>query len=361
MHSNMLATNCTSAYIFSFEPCESRRPPRVAEPAAMGQRATPASSATPAPPVGYKQKLAWAASRAAEQTPPSSLARVLLTKWAWGDISTPMLQQIAQAAVQDGASHVELVKLAKLGHSGQYPGNMHAELARKLAKSHVAECLRDVRVHLKSLGQGVLSATHSVLLPHELFAAMYREHHDKFVEHLLGGADENIGLFWDAMSDHPCYVQHPLRKRQDHCTTCIPISVHGDGVTISGVGRSWSKSVDVYSWSSMLGHGNTLQTNFMAWLLFWKLRIPVAGMDAFDKISKLFCWSLYWLFIGQWPQRCADGSDSSDPKAGTPLADGFYCALWGIRADLEHMAKCFGFPHPAASRPQRQTLDRHMG
>jgi len=52
---------------------------------------------------------------AANASPGSALASLLLTSWAWGQISTPMVQRIASAAVEDGLDLPEVKKLAKLG------------------------------------------------------------------------------------------------------------------------------------------------------------------------------------------------------------------------------------------------------
>ena len=319
----------------------------------MGKRAAPSSSASARPPQGgYKQKLAWAETQSEEPPKKSVIADFLICRWAWGDISTPMVQAIAECATKDGAAGDDLQMLARLGSSGKYKQNMHAELVRNLGESHVSGCLRSSFVPLKIPGSVTIRSVETlVLLPHEVFACLYEHHQEAFMERLLGGSTENIARFWSEMKSHPGFARHPLKDRQDHATKCVPLSIHGDGVAVSGVGRSWGKSVDVYSWNSMLGRDSTLVTNFLSWMMFWKLRAPVQGMDAFDKLSKLFCWSLYWLFIGVWPKRDVSGRPITNEKAGRPLAGGFYAAVWSIRADLEHMAKCFGFPYPASTSP----------
>lgn len=320
---------------------------------AMGKRAASSSSASVRPPQGgYKQKLAWAGAQSGEPPKTSCLAAFLISRWAWGDISTPMVQAIAACAAQDGAAGDDLQRLARLGNSGRYKQNMHTELVRHLGESHLSGCLRSSLVPLKVPGSSTITSLETlILLPHEVFASLYEHHQEAFVERLLGGSADKITEFWSDMTSHPGFARHPLKDRADYTTRCVPLSVHGDGVAVSGVGRSWGKSVDVYSWNSMLGRGNTLATNFLSWMLFWKLRTAAAGMDAFDKLSKLFCWSLYWLFIGVWPKRDVAGNPILSEKAGRPLAGGFYAAVWSLRADLEHMAKCFGFPYPASASP----------
>ena len=38
----------------------------------------------------------------------------------------------------------------------------------------------------------------------------------------------------------------------------MPISLHGDGVPVTGVGRSWSKSYDALTWTSCVASGDTV-------------------------------------------------------------------------------------------------------
>ena len=47
----------------------------------------------------------------------------------------------------------------------------------------------------------------------------------------------------------------------------MPISLHGDGVLVTGVGRSWSKSYDVLTWTSCVASGDTVSmSNFIVGL-----------------------------------------------------------------------------------------------
>ena len=72
------------------------------------------------PPGGAIQKLQWSRARSSAPTN-SALARLLLVSWGFGFISTPFLQQIAAAAVQDGARGDGLQMLANLGAPAATP------------------------------------------------------------------------------------------------------------------------------------------------------------------------------------------------------------------------------------------------
>ena len=107
----------------------------------------------------------------------------------------------------------------------------------------------------------------------------------------------------------------------------------------------------MYSWASLLGKGNTISTNFLICLNFWKLNVNLAGMNAFEEFSKTLRWSLYWLFLGVWPKRDVNAKQLTDDQAGKPLANGFYAVLWVLRGDLEHISKAFKLNNSGSSSP----------
>lgn len=162
--------------------------------------------------------------------------------------------------------------------------------------------------------------------------------------------------FWKDMQGNPFYLTHPVRERGGHDLRAIPLSLHGDGVPVSGVGKSWSKSLDIYSWTSMLAHGQTVDTMYLIYLLNPKLCVKLPGRDLQSEFFQVLKWSFYWLFLGQWPRR--DHKEQPYPpgspeaqKAGSPLAGGFFGVLWCIKGDLEHMTKVFGLPRWDSQNP----------
>ena len=82
------------------------------------------------------QASAVASTQAEEnlQAPKDQLAKLLIAKWAWSHMSTPTLQALALAAREDEAKGRLLRFLAKLGVSGQRPGNMHRDIVVCLRK-----------------------------------------------------------------------------------------------------------------------------------------------------------------------------------------------------------------------------------
>lgn len=56
------------------------------------------------------------------------LAHLLLEKRAWGAISSTFVQQIAAAAIADGATCTKLDRLSRIGNNGLTPGNCDRDL-----------------------------------------------------------------------------------------------------------------------------------------------------------------------------------------------------------------------------------------
>lgn len=286
----------------------------------------------------------------------SALADLLVAKWAWGVFSAPMVQQLAEAAEKDGNTTPQITKLAALGARGLYPGNCHADLQRQLRPTPVQVALTPMTVTVLRPPNGYWTGQHFALWPHELFAAIFAHHPKVFNDRLLGGNGGNLGHFWASMQGNPAYATHPVRDRAGHQSKAVPLSLHGDGVPVVGVGKAWSKSMDVYSWASMLSTGRTAENMFLIYLLNPKLCVTLPGKNMQEHFFKLLKWSLYWLFLGVWPRR--DHNEAPYPagspeaaRAGAPLANGYFGVLWCIKGDLEHMHKVYRLPRWDSPNP----------
>lgn len=296
--------------------------------------------------------------RAQEAPAESHLARLLLNLWSWGEISTPLLQKIAKAAVDDGIRLRDLESLAHLGSTGAYPGNMHRELCSKLKESVVSSSQSTIEVVYKNVrgSFGAFLRRHvPILLPHELFSAIYHKYPEAFVSSILGGGPHNIKEFWSAMRGSRYFANHPFAARRDLQSKGVPLALHGDGVSVVGVKKTWCKSVDAYSWSSLLAKGELITTNFLVFIGYWQLMLSQPDLNTHNTFSKLLAWSFYWLAVGKWPTRDVHGNPYPEhsPQARRAreqvyLAGGYYGVLYIIRGDLEHMHKAYNFPSAGA-------------
>ena len=83
-----------------------------------------------------------------------------------------LVQQLAGAAVRDGAAKEDLKMLAALGSHGQYPGNCHSELLSKLAPTYVHTAIRMMPALIKKPHAMLQQCNMPVLLPHQVFAVL---------------------------------------------------------------------------------------------------------------------------------------------------------------------------------------------
>ena len=162
----------------------------------------------------------------------------------------------------------------------------------------------------------------------------------QFVSKLLGGSEDNVLAFWDAMAQlpqQPDYAAHPMHthNRFSFRRRAVPISVHGDGTMTTGLGKAWGKMADAVSWSSCLARGATaVLTHFI--ILFMMDGLMTSGPNGNlteDAYWKEVCWSLYWCYQGVHPDRGSDGvlyqHGPEFERRLTPLTDGFCSCLVG--------------------------------
>ena len=276
----------------------------------------------------------------------SILAYHLVNLVMWGLLSGVRCQQIAQWAVQDGLDHPEIVILAKLGTSGRHKQNVYSELLRRIPLPRITAALTRITIPVKklfSVSNGF--AQKIILLPHLLLAHLYKHHIHHFRNRILGGSESNIEDFWESQSRHPALVGHPMKRnhrlRGNYKRKAVPIALHGDGVATTAVGKSYSKSVEGFSWQSclMMGRGGVTLTNFLICMIFKNALEGSPETQA--EIWLWMCWSLYWAYQGTHPTHGPDGSEYTTgieaDLAGTELAGGYFFVLWAIRGDLEYM------------------------
>ncbi|CAJ1345031.1 unnamed protein product [Effrenium voratum] len=223
--------------------------------------------------------------------------------FAWGDFSPQCVQKIAALACADmqaareGRSFPDLEQLASLGTSGAHPNKCYADLMNK--------------------------------------------------------------LHGNATTPEPCqgsaqFEQHPLRWQGDYRTHLIPLSMHGDDVPITGIGKGWVQKLTTFQWSSLVAYGqSTIDWLFWIWASFEKARQGGAAHGGtLHEFFAILRWSLDSLFSGVWPSEdWYSPSSREGRRAGTFLANGYRAVLWAIIGDLDYLAAVFGFPRHNAAKP----------
>ena len=137
---------------------------------------------------GIQQRRAAAENAVAQPEEPSRLAALLLNSWVWGDMSALQLQKIAEAALADGAEHRDLRQLASIGSHGRAPNHCHRDLVEyRLRRPEIQGALSDITVWMRKPPLHTVMANQKILLPHELFAAIFQHHPEAFTSKILGG------------------------------------------------------------------------------------------------------------------------------------------------------------------------------
>ena len=184
----------------------------------------------------------------------------------------------------------------------------------------------------------------TVLWPHELFAGLWTFHRDGFVKWVLGGDAAAVPTFWRTMPQRPGMNSKPGWDQM-----CVPLALHGDGVAITNIRGSGSKSIDVLSWSSLLSSGKTRFTTFLIYFSFTHL-VKKSGLAmSWSTFWRQLCRSLRILYDGVWPATTMTGAP--DPRAGTPLAGGYYGLIYVNKGDLEWMSAHFRLAHGSSRSP----------
>ena len=158
-----------------------------------------------------------------------------------------------------------------------------------------------------------------MLLPHALFADIYHKY-PRTWRMTLRGENGKLDEFWVAQTLHHPLLEdpdHPLKTRDT--SRCIPLCLHGDEVPISGLGKTWVKKMCNFSWSSLLRCGNTKDSSYWIWGMLEKVGVTAEGDEAanlhrsqknrtLQRFFRILQWSLFWLWMGVWPESDVDGN-----------------------------------------------------
>ena len=149
-------------------------------------------------------------------------------------------------------------------------------------------------------------------------------------------------LIWLTFGKH-----HPMALKPQWMANHVPISVHGDGVPVIGIGRAASKSLDCYSMNGVLAQGATVDIKVLLFSFFEanKVVTKTEPTDTMLCVWRLLMWSFDHLFRGVHPETPFGKSDgwplgSAEAElAGKPLADGMCGVIWLLKGDLDHFTK----------------------
>ena len=104
--------------------------------------------------------------------------------------------------------------------------------------------------------------------PHVSFARCF-ETKDIWREMILPDEDA-LEYFWNEQlrARSPRLENNPMTSVVNWKRRFVPLFMHGDGCPVVGVGKSWGKSMDSFSWGSMLVRGCTKAVSMLNCAIF---------------------------------------------------------------------------------------------
>lgn len=259
---------------------------------------------------------------------PSKLVQNLLKDFAWGGMSAQKLQEICQCSVQDlkvlrkvmadeglplpQKTPVEKDQeaVASIGVGGQYSNKCYSDLMKKVEGNiSLPQPYRTIMKFAK-LGDQV----QEMLLPREMFSAFFQY---KATWKKVVVPDQSLLLkFWKAQELHPQWKGHPVESLTNaQLKMVVPISLHGDEVPVTGIGKQWSRKMVNFSWHSLISTTASVQdSQFFIWALFDKAGLngdeeTEEGYNTLWKFFEILAWSLDSLFKGTYPTHDVHGHE----------------------------------------------------
>ena len=98
------------------------------------------------------------------------------------------------------------------------------------------------------------------------------------------------------------FQRHPIKDLDDFAKWCVPVGIHGDATPAMGVGKSWAKMMDIWSWHSLLVKSQSQLTMFLILCVHSVLRSVESGQNTLDTAFKKMRWSFDACWEGRHPK-----------------------------------------------------------
>ena len=305
----------------------------------------------------------------------SKLGDLLLDLAGWKYISPQLVQTIAWAAFISICAAVQLATsftpeqveafaasacpdlaiLKDLGTSGVHSGNVNRDFLNKLGPQAVSSTRKMIPLKLPP-GKMPKMVEQLFCFPHSMLQKLSQIGGKVWEDRVCPGG-ERLVKFWTSMRGHPNYTHvrdsFVARGIHDWEECVVPLKLYGDGCPVTGVGKSWGKSMTTYTFSSLVSVGTTLETVFLIWSVFTAL------MSA-SVLKKWNTQAQFWKELKHSLDACGKGArldhDSDGKlygaatvlgkKAGTVLCTVagkvYYFVVFLLTGDLEWFYKELG-------------------
>ena len=272
----------------------------------------------------------------------SALADLLISSWVWGHISATMVQKVAQAAKQDVESSGISQKiwsweiLSQLGTAGANPQNIRRDLERKLP-APLCQCtsfMVPLRLPLTGGRAQVGNVQLPILLPETSFNNLWKNK-DAWKEMILPRPEE-LEMFWSAVCEHPCVINHPMKNLNSWSKRCIPLALHGDGASVTQQIGSGSKSCLFISYRSLMASSGKSKNKHILIAAAWTHH-AAKDVNGFNTDAKI------WSIIANSFKRILQSEGQS--------TGGFIAVPCFSTGDLEYFSSWHRCPHWTSAKP----------
>ena len=217
----------------------------------------------------------------------SALALHLALQITWAFVSSAQAQSLAALACKDieavgGTPPRNLKALANIGCGGLYVKNCWRDFKKLLSEPKLtppSSCY--VPVKSKSV-RGYEWDEMLFVDPHVLFADLYQDK-AAWETHMLAHP-RDAEIFWEeqVLACSPRLDGNPMLEVNDRKNLFVPFTLFGDQVPVTGVGKSWGKSMESWNSRSAVAKGSTttitmLMCAIFACMMVEGLAIPYGG------------------------------------------------------------------------------------
>lgn len=232
--------------------------------------------------------------------------------------------------------------LARLGHNGDYGGNVQRDLSRWMRRMHHSELPINWSMITvwDSTGLHLVEQAFPQFLPHELFHATWQAGRTVFERTFFGptGAAA-VDEFWHEVRNADWYLEHPVSLEPALLPWSIPARMHGDEGQFT---EHDNDSIIICSIHGELSTASTLDSRLLCFALptSW----VVQGRTLREAMRPhSWSWSVAFDFV--MPSNDCDGNEITRAdtwryeRRGMPIAGGYRLAFVGELADWAYHAK----------------------
>ena len=165
---------------------------------------------------------------------------LLMRKWCSGKMSSPDVQEEADAAMRQNATGLE--RLAAIGSGGSKPTHLHRGLVAAFWWPTGAPPFSYVEIPVAVMAK---PQPQPFIFPHAFFQALFKESRAYWDESVLC-SPEQVKDFWSRSAQDPDIQSHPFLQSARQRRLTVPLGMHGDGGSFFKAGQFICDQLEFY-------------------------------------------------------------------------------------------------------------------